>query len=117
MNGKNSIFQIIYDWHSARPSSSQPESDWNDPDHNICKILDNVPLCSVSVSRSIAGYPLISMMTLEQLNEVEKLLRNVFKNAALSIDGEELTGCFTTFYLFYREYARNKQNTTILLQI
>jgi len=35
-------------------------------------------------------------MTLDQLNEVEKLLRNVFKNAALSIDGEELAGMKTS---------------------
>ncbi len=97
---------IICSVHSASPETQQPEPDWSDPDHLMCEDLPQVESVSVSVSRNILGQPFVSMLPTEKLVEIEKLMRLVFKNAALSVDGDGLTGIYYPLAALPKEVER-----------
>jgi len=84
--------QIIYSLNSAPDDTLQPKSEWFEPEHVTVENLDQLEKVSISVSRCLAGFPFVSRMSFEQFSEVEKMMRLVFKNAAISIDGDGLTG-------------------------
>ena len=45
-------------------------------------------------------------MSKEKFSEIEKLMRQVFKNAAISVDGEGLTGIFYPLAALPKEVER-----------
>ena len=61
---------------------------------------------ALSVSRCISGHPFASIMSKEKFSEVEKSMRLVFKNAAISVDGEGLTGIYYPLAALPKEVER-----------
>jgi hypothetical protein len=72
----------------------------------MCEDLPDVDFVSVSVSRCLSGHPFVSTMSKDKFSEIEKLMRLVFKNAALSVDGEGLTGIYYPLAALPKEVER-----------
>jgi hypothetical protein len=97
---------IICTVHLASPETRQPDPDFSDSDHLMCEDLPDVDFVSVSVSRCLSGHPFVSTMSKDKFSEIEKLMRLVFKNAALSVDGEGLTGIYYPLAALPKEVER-----------